>query len=197
MLTASEALSLLAVVTSVAAAVFLSRASSRPGRAELHDLGQGNILGGGASTLLFGIRAAAVQSALTQWVSHMVGVGLLCLGIAEQVSAMTFGKTEWSIPALPCIILEVAAGLAIWLAGSELVRVLSARAIMRAVREEIQFWRVRSPRAVAQLTEARERGELIVHVGRLLRGLVSAERALRLAQSLLSDLEQSADSVKE
>jgi len=189
MLSASEALSLLAVVTSVAAAIFLSRAASRPGREELHHLGAGNIVEGGASSLLFGIRSALVQSALTQWVSHVVGVGLLCFSIAVQMAAMALSKSAWHVPTSPCMIIELAIGLTIWQAGSELVRTLSARTIMSAVRSEVRFWRSRSPGVVAKLARGTERDELGVHIGRLLAGLVSAERARQFADGILSDLE--------
>ena len=188
-LSIDKALSLLGVVTSVTAAIFLSRAASRPKREELHALGQGTILGGSVTNHLFGIRTALVQGAVVQWVSHVVGVVLLCLGIASQMVALAFDGSQWYLPTLPCILLAVAVGLSAWPIGDALIRTLSARAVMSSIRSEVRFWRTRGPTAVAQLTGDKTRDEMVIHIGRLLAGLVSAERARQFAQSLLDDLD--------
>ena len=165
-----ELVAFIGMTLSVTASLFLSRAASRPTREELHDLGQGTILGSYCTNLLFGVRTELVRSACRDWTHHRVGMAILCLAVAAQIAVLI-------APVMIEVYLWLAVSVALltavlaWAAGRFISSRLTVACLKSAIEAELQRFAELHPAGGKRWSDASKAHlELTDQIQRLLRG---------------------------
>jgi hypothetical protein len=162
-------------------AILMSGMWRRATREELHDIGQGTILGSKITNMLFGIRAALVRKTILEKEYALVARWVLLLAFGAQVVAAGTDRPI-AISLTTSGLTAVGAGVLSWVCGVLAARSGAAAFVKKAIRAEIQMHaRARGKPIVLNLEDEKD---LDHQVSRLLQGLEPKSRSDRFASEL-------------
>jgi hypothetical protein len=162
-------------------AILMSGLWRRATREELHDIGQGTILGSNITNMLFGSRAALVRKTILGKEYALVGRWVLLLAFGAQVVTAGIDR-HIAISLTASGLIAVGAGVLSWACGVLAARTGAAAFVKKAIRAEIQMHtRARGKPIVLNLEDDKLMG---YQVSRLLQGLEPKSESDRFATEL-------------